>query len=183
MVKDTTTSETGPAQAALDPSAYIEQQFREHRRALESFVRARVNDAEVAKDIVNDVFVRVLRLPDPMRIGPNPRSYLFTVALNLITDWRRRRSVRAKSADQLADASATERPLRPDEALESDEIRRRLSVAFATLDERHRRAFVMSRLEDRSYAEIAAELGVSLRTVERYICEALTRLRQELDGD
>jgi len=161
--------------------AFVERQFREHRAALEGFVRARIRDGDAARDIVNDVFVRVLRLPDPMCIAPNPRAFLFTTAVNLIIDWRRRGAVRAQAAGQIAEAAESARPVPPDRALESAEALRRLSAAFAALDERRRRAFVMSRMENRSYAEIAAELGVSLRTVERYMSDVLAHLRRELE--
>jgi RNA polymerase sigma-19 factor, ECF subfamily len=181
MVDSATSSKTAAGPSDADAQAFVESQFREHSAALEGFVRSRIRDPDLARDIVNDVFVRVLRLPEPMRIAVNPRAFLFTTAVNLIKDARRRAAVRARSAEQAADFAGAVRPVQPDDALESAETMRRLGAAFATLDQRRRRAFVMSRIENRSYGDIARELDVSLRTVERYIGEVLVRLRQELE--
>jgi len=53
--------------------------------------------------------------------------------------------------------------------------------AIEALPEKIRRAFVLSRFEEKTYSEIATVLSVSVSSVEKYIIEALKSLRMALD--
>ena len=64
--------------------------------------------------------------------------------------------------------------------MEEMEWKARLEDAIASLPERPRIVFLMSRLEDLSYQEIADRLYISIKTVETHMVTALKHLRQNL---
>jgi RNA polymerase sigma-70 factor (ECF subfamily) len=61
-------------------------------------------------------------------------------------------------------------------------LRRKIDQAILKLPEKCRVVFLMSRMEEMSYAEIAANLGISAKTVENQIGKALKLLRQQVTG-
>ena len=66
--------------------------------------------------------------------------------------------------------------------LEEEDLRRRLDAAIEALPEKCRIVFLLSRHEEMSYAEVAAELDISVKTVENQIGKALKLLRQAIAG-
>ena len=64
--------------------------------------------------------------------------------------------------------------------LESDELSKRIAAALQKLPEQCRVIFTMSRFEELKYAEIAAELNLSVKTVENQIGKALKIMREQL---
>lgn len=63
------------------------------------------------------------------------------------------------------------------EVEDNSELAARLWTAIDSLPERCKKIFLMSKLEDKSYSEIAEELGVSVKTVEAQVTKAYKRLR------
>ena len=153
--------------------AYIASVYASHRRALRAFVaRFLSNDDDIA-DTVQDVFVRIVQLCDPCRIERNPRAYLFSTAHHLVVDRiRQARSRRQESHVCFDDVELTSATPAPDDALYcqqvlaclSDELRRTGKQVAAVLE--------LSCTEDLTHAQIARELGVTTRTVERHMREA-----------
>jgi RNA polymerase sigma-70 factor (ECF subfamily) len=66
--------------------------------------------------------------------------------------------------------------------MEESELGRKIDQAIHRLPEKCRIVFLMSRAEEMSYAEIAANLGISIKTVENQIGKALKLLRHEISG-
>lgn len=140
-----------------------------------------------AADLVQDVFVSLVqRLPqfthDP---GKNFRAWLRTVAENRWRDAMRKRAVAPTNAGDaaLADAAA------PDgtDALWEAEYRsqlfgRAVQIMRGDFEEKTWKACWALVVEDKSGAEVAAELGMSVDGVYAAKARVLRRLRQELDG-
>ena len=68
----------------------------------------------------------------------------------------------------------------PEETLISDELFARYVKALDRLPERCREVFIRIREEKQSYAQVADELGISVKTVDAQLQKALTRLREML---
>jgi RNA polymerase sigma factor (sigma-70 family) len=147
--------------------------FREHNRALVSFLTARLHSAQDARDVAQEAYVRLLQLDSPGALG-FLRGYLFRIAENLAIDRIRHHRVRLRAADteallfdELDEASSPER-----RAVAKDELSR-ISARLMTLPANCREAFIMHVLLDRTTAEIAAELKVSDRMVRNYVTRGL----------
>jgi RNA polymerase sigma-70 factor (ECF subfamily) len=69
----------------------------------------------------------------------------------------------------------------PEFILEEDQFKTKLNNAIQNLNETQRVAFLMHRIDGKKYAEIAAELEISVKAVEKRIHLALVELRKEFD--
>lgn len=154
--------------------------FRRYAVELLGFTRRRVSSPEVAADLVQEAFVRVMRHPQPQELR-DPRAYLFTTAANLALDHGRHARV-ARPAD---DSDAALRELvdpgpDPERAAAARQELALVQAALERLPERTRRVFEMSRFGGLSQPEIARALGVSTTLVWRMIHEAYAQLRDAL---
>ena len=155
-----------------DHSRVIAELFRAHNGALVSFLAARLHDAQDARDVAQEAYVRLLQLDRPGALS-FLRGYLFKIAENLAIDRIRHRALRARAAytegllfDDL-DERSSERNLLAQEELS------RISARLMELPANCRRAFIMHVLLDRSTRDIAAEMHVSDRMVRNYVTRGL----------
>jgi RNA polymerase sigma factor (sigma-70 family) len=159
----------------------LEALVRDHDTALRRFLRARLALEPDREDLLQEVYLRIVRHQDPQRIGQNPRAFLFTVATNLIQDRARRRSVRRESAhvplesEEIPGAFTTEGVLEGRQALDA------MRAVIVGLPEPCRRIFVKCRFEERSYREVAQSEGISVSMVEKHVSHALRALRSALE--
>lgn len=147
----------------------FEAVFDRHHDAVFRFLHRLTGDAELAGELAQETFVRYLEHDvDPGKT----KSWLFTVARNLVTDrarTRRRRSELAGGKDLTPDPPET-----PDEALRRSERRRRARRALDELEPRDRKMLLL-REEGFSYAEIADAFDVSTTSVGTILSRALRR--------
>jgi RNA polymerase sigma-70 factor (ECF subfamily) len=126
-------------------------------------------DADVAEDIAQEAFVRLLRQPLP---EAEVRPWLFTVAMNLVRDRARKSERRLRllsSAPPLTAATAM-----PDDDVERAERIAGVRQALDKLSDRDRRLLLM-REEGFKYEEIAKVIGVAPASVGTLIARALRR--------
>jgi RNA polymerase sigma-70 factor (ECF subfamily) len=164
-----------------------------HERALWNFVRRFVSDPTTAEDLLQEVFLRVVRSADEWQPTAKFTTWVYTIARNLCTDHARRMSHRkAASLDGPAAADGEgSGPRRIDgvagadrggeAALQDRELAERIERALATLPVEQREVFLMRELQDMPFAEIAEAVGASLPTVKSRMRYALERLRAALD--
>ncbi len=163
------------AGSQLSPVDRFTRYFLEVRSELLQFLSRRAGRAK-AEDLVQDVWVRLRERSDPAS-WIEPRAVIFTVASNLAADDGRRdaREQARVSADQtLLESLPTSS--NPSLEVESAERLERLVKALDELPEICREAFLLNRLDELTHAEIAATVGVSKKSVQRYIERALRHL-------
>lgn len=146
--------------------------YETHHSWLQTWLRRRLGCREDAADLAHDTFVRILsgRQAEAIR---EPRAFLTTLAQRaLFTFWRRRDLERAylDSLQSLPQASA---PSEENRALVVEALMHIDSVLHR-LPRKARQAFLHSQIDELSYAEIAARIGVSAITVRRYMKQAIT---------
>ncbi|MCD9006774.1 sigma-70 family RNA polymerase sigma factor [Luteimonas sp. XNQY3] len=148
--------------------------YGHHHGWLLQRLRGRVADRRDAEDLAAEAFCQVLvsRI-DPAAIR-EPRAYLTTIASRLLFHLRRRRDLESAWLDRM-------RAL-PDAFAPSAEEQVALLEAIAAIDrllaglpQGAREAFLLLQLDGLDQAAIAARLGVSSRTVRRYLRDALRR--------
>lgn len=153
--------------------------YRERAARLGRRLRARLSSSEEASDLVQDAFARLLGSSSLERLR-EPEAFLNRIVANLLVDRSRRLANRAVHLplDGLGDIAV---PADQAEGLELGEMRRRYRNALDSLPARMREVFVLHRIEELSYKDIASRLGISPRTVEWHIAEAIVRIGKELD--
>jgi len=162
----------------------ISQLFRLHAGAIAAALRRRGANADVAEDITQDAFVRVIAAPPgDQAVGYNPRGYLFRVSYNLLIDLRRRERSLPMVGLDLDDLDRLPSSTPSAEAVVYDRQRLALTEkALNELPERTRRAFEMHRTEGLTIAEVGQRLGVSTSRAWGLIQEAYQHLRIRLKG-
>ncbi len=161
----------------------IEALFREHYSGLCGFVTRYVKSRDIAEEVVQEVFLRIWEQCEGAGGGTPTRAYLYAAARNqAITILRHERVVARHVARHASPAALPAVHPPADDAAQLDEITRAARQAIAALPERSRLVFLLSREREMSYAEIAAVLGISIKTVEGTMMRALRRLRASLRG-
>lgn len=135
---------------------------RAHGNWLIAFLRRRFGPDE-AEDLAQETYVRLVGKAVQIR---NPRALLARIALNAARDQARRRAVRPTLV--VEDAAPLGVGSGPDQ--EQDLLLKQVILA---LPPRLRETFVLSRFAGLSYEEIAARLGISVKTVEKRMTKAL----------
>ncbi len=135
--------------------------------------------AQDAEDVLQTVFLRLVRRGEELNLSPNPSSYLHRAAINASLDLLRTRS-RSSSIplDEMGELpSGTASPHRRQE---DREVRRNLRQALLGLTPRSAEIFAMRFFEDMSNREIAQSLGMSQTAVGVAIHRARSQVKGEL---
>ena len=151
--------------------------YAEHRSWLVGWLRGKLGCAHSAADLAQDTFVRILGKRETLAEVREPRAYLTTVARSLLIDSYRRAAIERAYLDALASLPEQQMPS-PEERLLLLETLVRIDVMLDGLSPKARQAFLLSRLDGLPYAEIAAQLGVSLSSVEKYMAQAVRHCYQ-----
>jgi len=154
--------------------------YDEYHLRLLGYLRANLQKEHDAEDVSQEVYLRLLRIPEE-RVVEHPRAYLLRVAANVIADWRAgQRPYESRPLEEL------DQPAEGEDGAESYDRQRRaerIERALAALPAHYRAAVVLKTRHGLSYGEIAAHLGVSERRVKRYIVKAYARLRDRLNAN
>ncbi len=154
--------------------------YDEYHLRLLKFLRAGLKADADAEDVSQEVYLRLLRIPED-RVVEHPRAYLFRVAANVINDWRAGQKLLETRPPQDMERFAG----RDDNAEHYEKAKRlqRIERALNALPAHYRAAIVLKTTHGMTYAEIATHLGISERMVKRYIVKAYARLRDRLAAD
>ena len=174
--------EAGPvAQSQL---AFLTLLYSKYRAALFRYVHAIVSSRDEAEDVVQETYFRVVRQAQVARFEKSARNYLFATAANVARDHLRKRRFRSHEPfDELSEGHPAAADGQPESALALNETLDALRAGINSLPGLTRDIFIMSRMRDKTHAEIAEALGVSVRTVDRKLSDALARLASRLQGN
>jgi RNA polymerase sigma-70 factor (ECF subfamily) len=173
----------------------FEKLLARHEKPIWSFLRRFVRDVAAAEDLLQEVFLRVVRDAQGSGAGFQGNAkfstWLYTIARNLCIDRARRTAVRGSAtldgpsnAEAEAPASLHERLAAPgpatDAVVAGREAAQRIDRAVAELPDDQREVFLMREVMEMPFAEIASVVGVSEPTVKSRMRYALEKLRAAL---
>jgi RNA polymerase sigma-70 factor, ECF subfamily len=161
-------------------SEELEEIFREHSRLVYRTAYSVTGSAQDAEDIVQILFLELLRRGFPVDFRKNPQGYLYRAAvnraLNAVKSNRRRASVAdPEHLDRAFQVPAETQPVDPNAALQD-----RLVAAMAQLSPRAVEMLVLRYEHNRSEAEIGRMLGTSRGVVAVTLFRARARLKKLL---
>ena len=165
---------------AESSKAFVERLFA-HRGALQAFFHRRLRTKSDAADLVQEVYLRMLRVGDTDAIL-NPEAYLFTVARNLLTENAAVDGRQAQAADVAQADGMQSLPDVPefDTALDVTREVARLRVVLKQLSPECCAAVMLKYRHGLSYQEIADRLEVSPSMVNKYLRQALSHCRRRM---
>lgn len=170
---NTSDAELAQAIKAADHQAFKVLYYR-YFEALFRFLWRQTSDEELAKDLLQEVFSRVWKSRENLDPQQSLKSYLYRIGHNLVID-HRRQSVH--KPEYLEDNPANEPAYFVEENFD---LQDKIQATIAALPEPVRLVFTMNRFDGIKYAEIAAMLDISVKTVEARMSKALAILREKL---
>lgn len=169
------------ARSAADADAF-EALVRAHYERLCNFAFRLLGSREAAEDIVHDVFLQIWRHRDRFEFQ-DPLAYLYRAVRNRAAGHHRHEAMRTRVLASLDPTAGADEPAAASDSAaeqESHELAEAVARAVNALPPRCRLIFTMSREQGLTYAEIAAALDLSVKTVEAQMSRAFKLLRPRL---
>jgi RNA polymerase sigma-70 factor (family 1) len=136
----------------------------------------KTGDMQVAEDIVQDTFLKIWEKKDTIKIE-TVKSLAFKIANNLFLNRIEHEKV---SYRFICEYNGNDLSNAPDFEIEMKDFDRKLQESIAGLDEKSRSVFLMNRIDDLTYAQIAENLGLSVKAVEKRMSRAIAFLKERL---
>lgn len=153
----------------------VESLYREHWPWLTGWLRARLGHcSDRAADFAQDTFVRILQSGACVADVTQPRSYLATIARGLMIDHFRRHDIEQAYLAELALVPPALQPSLEERAILLETLLT-IDRLLADLGPKVRQAFLLAQVEGLDQATIAAQLGVSVSSVKKYMQQAVVQ--------
>lgn len=157
----------------------FERMFKGHYQSLCSFANSFLGDIDEAEEIVQQVFYSLWTKRNSIEVNSTLKSYLYKAVHNSSLNKIKQGKVRQLYADSYkANADVTTHSTT--DIVQGKELEAIINDAIAELPEQCGIVFKMSRFGNLKYAEIANELGISVKTVENHMGKALKLMREKL---
>jgi RNA polymerase sigma factor (sigma-70 family) len=165
-----------------DAQVFVAGLVASHGVQLRRFLLVRVRNAADVPDIVQEVYLRLLRVPNVESIR-SPEAYLFTVAQHVVQQHALKQSATPPSIEltEMLNSPQAVPDVDPVLDLDAQQCLERLQGALDQLSPKARATFMLHRRDGLSFDEIAERLGTSRAMVKKYLMQALMQLRQRLE--
>lgn len=155
-----------------------EKLFDRYVPRLYHFARGYLGSSDLSEELVQDVFLKIWEKRGEIKATESFKSYLFTIAFNLIRKYfnkkvREQRYIQQFAVEFLFDTEDAGEKIRYEQLLQ------KVDQLIERMPERRREIFILSRKEGLSIAEIAARLDVAPKTVKNQLTDATNFLRAE----
>jgi RNA polymerase sigma-70 factor (family 1) len=165
------------------PASLTHEEFRrvfdEWYKPVRNFIYYRCGDMDLAEDLVQDSFVKLWENRDRLD-RTTMKAYLYKIAQNNTINYRKRQQLFFKFQRK----GTTDRDFdTPEKLAEIAEYEQKLQTVIAMLPDGGREVFLMNRLEDLTYQEIADRLNLSVKAIEKRMSKVLKIVRDQLGAD
>ncbi len=148
--------------------------FKEYSKTLHNYLYYKTGNLTLSKDLTQEAFTRLWKNCQSVMLD-SAKGYVFKVANNLLINEYNHQKVVLKFQKEPINSQTNESP---QYLLEEKELKAALEAAIAALPEKQRVVFLMSRIDRKTYKEIAETLGISKQAVEKRMYNALDALRE-----
>jgi RNA polymerase sigma-70 factor (ECF subfamily) len=152
--------------------------FKSHAKALRNYLYYKFGNEDQAEDVTQEAFIKLWQNCADVPLE-KAKSYVYTIANNASLNVIAHQKVVLNYAKNSGKSESTNES--PEFILEENQFKTKLLNALEKLNETQRVAFLMHRIDGKKYAEIATELNISIKAVEKRIHLALVELRKEFD--
>ena len=156
--------------------------FETYSQKLYRFSFSYLKSETEAEDLVQEVFLKIWQNRSSLKADTSFQSYLFTIAFHAILKCFNKKALQQKFQLDLFESLAAENPSL-EEQLNFETLIARLNQLIEQLPTRRKEIFFKRKKEGKSIQNIAMEMGISEKTVENQITEAMNSLRKSFSED
>lgn len=156
------------------------QIFYHYTQRIYHYILGKTKSAEVAEEIVQEVFMKIWTMRERLDTVANYESYLFAMAGNKVLDWFKKMAYEEKikmhiwkTIGESSNATIEDLDLRHSQDL--------INKAVDQLSPQRKKIFLLNKREGLSRQEIADELSLSVSTVNNHLNEAVRQVKEYLD--
>lgn len=163
---------------AHDAFAYI---YNKYWIQVYNFSRLYINSSEDAKEVTQQVFIKVWEARHLIKENENFRGFLFIITRNLVFNLNKKSFNESfYKLSVLAAFDGREKGYEIEEEISTSQLKEFIDELINTLPPRQKEVFLLSREEHMSYKEIALKLNISEKTVEHHITKAMRAIKTNL---
>ena len=151
--------------------------FDQYYNPIKNFLYFKCGDIALSEDLSQDVFIKLWEKRDEVNLD-TVKSYVYTIANNMLLNKIRHDKVVLNFVEK---HKTRQEEKSPQFALEEKEFRTRLENIISAMPEKQRTVFLMNRIDELTYKEIAERLDLSVKAIEKRMHGALEHLRNNLD--
>ena len=152
--------------------------FKAHIKPLRNFLYYKYGNEDQAEDLTQEAFIKLWQNCAAVPIE-KAKSYIYTIANNSSLNEIKHKKVVLQYEKQFTGLDKTNE--NPEFILEEKQFKTKLLKSIEDLNETQRVAFLMHRIDGKKYSEIAEELNISVKAVEKRMHLALVELRKKID--
>ncbi len=155
-------------------SQTFENIYKTYAKDIIRFLFFKTQNIDRAEDLMQDVFIKLwdnCSKVDYYKV----KSYMFTMANNMFLNEVKHEKVVRNYSQHHKKESTNESP---EFVMLEKEFLEKIETTIADLPEKQREVFVMNRIEKKKYKEIAEQLGISVKAVEKRMHQALLTMRK-----
>ncbi len=149
--------------------------FYQHANHLRNFAYYKCGNLEEAEDLMQDAFSKLWENCSAVQFS-KVKSWLFTIVNNTFLNTVKHQKVVLKFQEQQPKSDSDQQD--PQYLLEEKEFKAKLMQAINDLPEDLKLVFLMNRIDKKKYREIAEELNLSVKAIEKRMHKALSILRK-----
>lgn len=159
----------------IDRTKFIEL-FHQMYQPVKNYIYFKTGDMDLAEDIAQETFTKLWEKKDDIR-EETVKSLLYTIAGNLCKNRFEHQQVIYEFAKKYKPEI---NPASPEFEMEFKEFNNKLERAIGALKEKNRIVFLMNRIDGFTYNEIADQLGLSVKAIEKRMKNALDELKKTI---
>lgn len=144
-----------------------------------NFAFYKCGNKNTALDLTQEAFIKIWENCKKIEFS-KAKSYLFTVVNNLFLNKVKHDKVVLEYAKEQPYLDVNNQS--PEYLLEEEEFKKKLKKAIESLTNAEREVFLMNRIDGKKYREIAEELSISQKAVEKRMSSALKKLKSKIDN-
>lgn len=156
------------------------QELLEFRDAALHFAFRFCGNTADAEDLLQTAYLRAVAAPEPLISGKALRNWFFQITANAARDLIRAEN-RRRSRERDVAMEYNQQAIAPGDSAEAAELRQRVEIELARLDEKYRVPISLHHEHGLSYEEASHVLGTSAGTLRVYVSQGIKELRERLD--
>ncbi len=155
----------------------VEELYEAYYERLCYYINTFVPQLDICRDLIQEVFIKIIAFPNILDDVKNPEVYLRQMAKNKAIDYLRMNKHNSNSGDLILEELLHCSDLAADSDYNANELSAIINRAIENLPAIQKEIFILSRFQEKSYQEIATMFSYSPKTVEYHMSKALSALK------